>query len=684
MRNTHSITRILAWPLLSLLILSSCGPMKSANKAFERGQYEVAIPLYEKAARNSKYTAEANFQIGECFRLTNRMRESRPFYENAIDADYYDEAAEFYLAFSMKANEEYEEAQSQLDDYLTAATNFEYIERAKLESQNLDVVQNLLGEDSYYRVKNLEAINTPAAEYSPVYNKGELFFTRATGGGKVSKATGLAQTDLYKVKINGARPDMETLEMLDDLINDPLVNEGSITFSPDGSVMVFAKGNRGGRRGDEEVNLFETRYTRRGTWTEPRMIRASDPRSWDSGPTFSSDGRTLYFASNRENGYGGTDIYAATRDGRGRWGNVRNMGNKINTPGNEVFPYASPDGKLYFSSTGHPGLGGFDLFVAVRQRGQIAIQNLGVPINSAADDFGLFLFDPAKGFFTSNRPGGQGDDDIYTFVNNDPDLKVVNYYLAGIAYEAADTDGQIENKPLSGTHIKLIGEDGSVLEETYTTNTGQFEFRVYPEEDYELIADKQPTHFTAREAFSTVGRSVDKSTLTELVTNRTFNQDLVLNPIVKDQSFVLENILFAFNSADINNASAIELDKLVQILEDNPQIRIELSAHTDSVGSNADNLLLSQRRAESAVNFIIERGIDQDRIYSRGYGETQPIARNTNPDGTDNPDGRAKNRRVEFKVVEITEVVNSEEDSDNAGDADDDPEDRYFQGSGGG
>ncbi|HAP63211.1 MAG TPA: hypothetical protein DCR93_28160, partial [Cytophagales bacterium] len=333
---------------------------------------------------------------------------------------------------------------------------------------------------------------------------------------------------------------------------------------------------------------------------------------------------------------------------------------------------------------GHPGLGGFDLFVAIRQRGQIAIENLGVPINSSADDFSLYLFDPAKGFFTSNRPGGKGDDDIYTFVNNDPDLKVVNYYLAGIAYEAVETDGQVENKILAGTHIKLIGEDGSILEETYTSNTGQYEFRVYPEEDYELIADKQPTHFTDREVFSTVGRSVDKSTLTELVTNRTFKQDLVLTPIVKDRAFVLENILFAFNSAEINDASAEELDNLVQILEDNPQIRIELSAHTDSVGSNADNLLLSQRRAESAVNFIIERGIDQDRLYSRGYGETQPIARNTNPDGTDNPEGRAKNRRVEFKVVEITEQINNQSDPDDPNTPEEDPEDRYFQGSGGG
>lgn len=671
MRN-HNTKYLFLVGIAFAIVLNGCSPMKRANKLFERGEYNVAIGLYEKAAKSAKNAAEANFQIGECYRLSNRIRQAKPYYEEAIEAGYYDEAAEFYLAFSMKANEEYQQAQEQLDEYLTAGTNFEYIEKAKLEFQNLSGISDLLDTESYYRVKNLDGINTEHLEYSPVYYDGQLYFVSSREAPGTYKATGTGFTDIWRVNTNGARPDMATLERLNDLFNDPDINEGSVTFSPDGSLMIFAKGNKGGRRSEHvEVNLYQSRRNRRGEWSEPEMIRASDPDAWDSSPSFSSDGRTLYFASNRENGYGGTDIYSATRDGRGRWGNVRNMGNKINTPGNEAFPYASPDGRLYFASTGHPGLGGFDLFVATRSQGKTTIENLGVPINSSADDFGLFLFDPSKGFFSSNRDGGAGEDDIYTFVNNDPDLKIVNYYLTGTVYELLN--GGEDRTIMNNVHVKLVGTDGTILEEAYTDAQGGFEFRVYPEEDYQLVADKDP-YFTTRVDFSTVGKSLDKSQLTELITNRTFKQDLEMEKIEIDKSIVLENIYYAFNSAEIGPEAALELDKLVQLLEDNPRIRIELSSHTDSVGSNAANLQLSQRRAESAVAYIIDKGILKGRIVSRGYGESQPIARNTNPDGTDNPEGRAKNRRTEFKVIEIEAAQN---ETEGGGEEDD-----FFSGGG--
>ena len=678
--DTHMLipkhTQLALFALIAVVLLSGCSAMKRADKKFERGEYNVALDLYEKAAKKNKYAGEANFQIGECYRLSNRIREAKPFYQEAIENGYSDEAAQFYLAFSMKANAEYDAAQQKLDEYLEAATNFEYIEYARKEFDNLSEINRLLNEESYYRVKNLEDLNTPEDEYSPVYNDGDLYFTSSRNSTITFEGTGGKTTDIFKVKVNGARPDMATLEMLDDVINDPNVLEGSVTFSPDGTTMIYSKGNTGRRRGMENVNLYEIRYTRRGDWTEPRLIRASDPESWDSCPSFSSDGRTLYFASDRDGGYGGLDIYSATRDGRGRWGNVRNMGNTINTPGNEAFPYASPDGKLYFSSDGHPSLGGLDLFVATRQGGKTTIENLGVPMNSSADDFALFLFDPSKGFFSSNREGGAGSDDIYTFVNNDPDLKIVNYYLAGKVYEPVENEEgeQVDRKILGNVHVKLVGADGTILEEAYTGDNGAFQFRVYPEEDYTLIADKD-NYFTTRSDFSTVGRSVDKSTLTQLVTNRTFNTDMMLDPIVLDKAIVLENIYYEFNSDAIVPEAAEELDKLVEILNDNPQIRIELSSHTDSVGSNAYNLELSQRRAKSAVNYIIEHGIDESRIVSRGYGENQPIARNTNPDGTDNPEGRAKNRRTEFKVIEITKRATPD-----GQEGDYFEEDQYFNG----
>jgi peptidoglycan-associated lipoprotein len=441
--------------------------------------------------------------------------------------------------------------------------------------------------------------------------------------------------------------------------------------------MVFAKGNTGRRRGlnsTKDVDLFISRF-RNGVWSEPTAININDPEAWDSSPAFSPDGRTLYFASNRVGqrrdrvGYGGTDIYSATMDSRGRFGRVKNLGPEINTAGNEMFPYVAEDAKLYFASDGHPGFGGLDLFVVKRANGKTSIENLGKPVNSTGDDFAIFLFRPDRGFFTSNREGGKGDDDIYTFINEDPNLKVVNYYLQGIAY-SRDKENKVQILP--NTKVSMLDGKGEVMQDYVTGNDGKFLFRVYENEDYELMGESDG-YLLKRQDYTTKGKSVDPTTLKELLTNITLDTTIILDKIETERSFVLENIYFGFDSANIKPEAAIELDKLVQILTDNPQIRIELSSHTDSVGTHAYNIELSQRRAESSVNYLVQSGISPDRLVAKGYGEEKPIARNTNPDGTDNPRGRDKNRRTEFKILGITDIPKRIEDEEQF------DEDKYFK-----
>src|SRR5690606_30239858 len=267
------------------------------------------------------------------------------------------------------------------------------------------------------------------------------------------------------------------------------------------------------------------------------------------------------------------------------------------------------------------------------------------------DDFGIFLFRADRGFFTSNREGGKGDDDIYTFVNEDPNLKVVNYYLQGITY-TTDSTGL---KVLPNTRVSLLDGEGELMQDFVTGNDGKFFFRVYEDEDYELVGETNG-YLVKRQPYTTRGKSVDPNTLRQLVTNITLDTIVVLDRMELNRTFVLENIYYDFDKADIRPDAARELDKLVQLLADNPEIKIELSSHTDSVASVEYNLDLSQRRAESAVNYLIQRGISPDRLVPKGYGELRPIARNTNPDGTDNPQGRAKNRRTEFKILEINAI----------------------------
>jgi outer membrane protein OmpA-like peptidoglycan-associated protein len=337
------------------------------------------------------------------------------------------------------------------------------------------------------------------------------------------------------------------------------------------------------------------------------------------------------------------------------------MGPDINTHGNEMFPYSSIDGSLYFSSDGHPGFGGLDLFRAERREGKLAVENMGSPINSNDDDFGLFLFSPTKGFFTSNREGGNGDDDIYTFVNNDPDLKIINYFLTGTTVTADDEGNETL---LANTIVKLFDKENNLISEAITGREGTFNFRVYTEEDYYILGEK-PDYLTTRVVFSTIGKSIPKENLTKLVNNTQFTIKVPLDRIVIDKAIVMENIYYDLDEDYIRADAAVELDKLVAILEDNPEIKIELSSHTDSRQTADYNMDLSNRRAQSATTYIIEAGIDPERITAKGYGESQLIISdeeiNRLPTIEEQEAAHQINRRTEFKILEYTKKAPEEE-----------------------
>ncbi len=637
-----------------LTLLSSCVTTKTALKNFNNAEYYDAATKFEKIIKEGD--SQNSFLLGEALRKSNRLWQAQKYYTDAINYGYKEEIAYYYLALSLKSNNDYDKADSLISNYLGKGKDQNVISLMRRELQYINNLKNY-PDTSYYRVKNLNAINTVFAEYSPSFSNDKLYFVSNRVSEKIYSGTGTPFTDLFEVKTRGANVDLNSLKKLDDNINNEKVNEGSITFSEDGMYMIFAKGNDGKNSGRNNVDLYWSRF-RRGGWTNPRLLNVNTSRSWDSTPYLSKDGKTLYFASNRSKGYGGTDIYKANVNRRGRWINIQNLGPEINTPGNELFPSVTEDGRLYFSSDNHEGFGGLDIFVATRRGGKITISNPGKPLNSRGDDFGVNPYNPTRGFFTSNRDGGKGDDDIYTFVNDDPNLKIVNYVLKGTTLTQKNDDRELII--LGNSSVKLLDKEGVVIEETFTDDNGEFEFIVYTDEEYLLIGEKE-NYFSTRGDFSTIGKELDKTKLKEFITNVEFEKNLILDRIIVNKSIVLDNIYYDLDKADIREDAAIELDKLVIILEDNPNISIELSSHTDDRSSVEYNQDLSQRRAESAVSYILSKGIDRSRISAKGYGESQLLILNAKTE-----DEHQINRRTEFKVTsyEFIDSSNSEDDEE--------------------
>ena len=637
-----------------LILLSSCVTTKTALKNFNNAEYYDAATKFEKIIKEGD--SQNSFLLGEALRKSNRLWQAQKYYTDAINYGYKEEIAYYYLALSLKSNNDYDKADSLISNYLGKGKNQNVISLMRRELQYINNLKNY-PDTSYYRVKNLNAINTRFAEYSPSFSNDKLYFVSNRVSEKIYSGTGTPFTDLFEVKTRGANVDLNSLKKLDDNINNEKVNEGSITFSEDGMYMIFAKGNDGKNSGRNNVDLYWSRF-RRGGWTNPRLLNVNTSRSWDSTPYLSKDGKTLYFASNRSKGYGGTDIYKANVNRRGRWINIQNLGPEINTPGNELFPSVTEDGRLYFSSDNHEGFGGLDIFVATRRGGKITISNPGKPLNSRGDDFGVNPYNPTRGFFTSNRDGGKGDDDIYTFVNDDPNLKIVNYVLKGTTLTQKNDDKELII--LGNSSVKLLDIEGAVIEETFTDDNGEFEFIVYTDEEYLLIGEKE-NYFSTRGDFSTIGKELDKTKLKEFITNVEFEKNLILDRIIVNKSIVLDNIYYDLDKADIREDAAIELDKLVVILEDNPNISIELSSHTDDRSSVEYNQDLSQRRAESAVSYILSKGIDRSRISAKGYGESQLLILNAKTE-----DEHQINRRTEFKVTsyEFIDSSNSEDEEE--------------------
>ncbi|OEK02570.1 hypothetical protein BFP97_14020 [Roseivirga sp. 4D4] len=613
----------------------------------EDQNYIQAIEDFRKELESNPDAGDLNYYTAESYRKLGNPKASIPYYAKAIAAGFDNPELELNYALALKANEQYDDAKEVLTQYENFATIEIYKERAQQEIKNLEKLDSISLYVRNVDLTPLDEVNTPQAEYSPTFYNNELYFS-STREAETFNRYNVPFSDLYKVGVEGLTPDASSLSRLPELFNSEGINEGSVAFSPDGNTMVFAKGNTDEKKSRRSVDLFIS-TKKNGRWSTPVSMPINSPEYWDTSPSFNQSGTTMYFASDRPGGFGGSDIYRATLNARGRWANVSNMGPAINTAGDEVFPYVAPDNKLYFASDGHAGFGMLDLFSAENKGGVVTVRNLGPSFNSSADDFGLIYSDfPFEGFYTSNREGGQGGDDLYSFVDNSSDLKKITYVLRGTTYQRNEDSTQVI---LGEVRVKLLDANGQLVDDVLSSRGGSYSFPVDPEKEYTLLGEKD-AFFTARKIFTTVGQGIAQEDLVERFTEKVFNEDVTLDPIVLDAVILLENIYYDLAKADIRQDAALELDKLVQLLNDNPEIKIEISSHTDSRDDDEANMDLSQRRAQSAVDYIISKGISRDRLVAKGYGESLLVNGCSN-DVECSEEDHQKNRRTEFKVIEV-------------------------------
>ena len=626
----------------SVALLSSCattGSMSKGDKQFARGQYELAIPLYKADITKGKTPAISNFRLGEAYRLSNRVEQSEPYYKAALADGVKNADAGFRYAEALRANGKYDEAAAQFATYANSGGNRTLAARADVESKNALASKAVAAVKNKYEVMPVDALNSAGSDFGGTLlaSTGDLVFTSGREGKKYL-GNGENFTDLYAIKFdNAATMTGGTARKLEGPFNSENKHEASATYTPDGKTLVFARSNDGSKKGYLSVDLWIS-YLKAGVWSEPVLANINDRSADDFSPAFAPDGTTLYFASSRRGGQGGNDLYKATLGPNGRFSPAENLGESINTAGNDNFPGVAPDGTLYFASDGRPGLGKLDLFMV--KGGQA--MNLGADVNSIADDFAPVPMGTDMGLFSSNRAGGKGSDDEYMFKKKP--LKLVTFYADGTVLEHDDKANT--TLPIAGAQVTIVDAKGQRLT-AVSGPDGKFNVKLDSVSSYTLRGER-PGDFSARATLSTVGRKPSQDQLPNLTNDIQLPVTLTLNKIILAKAIEVKDILYDYNKYNIRPDAAIRLDTLVQTLVDNPKISIELSSHTDQRGKDAYNMKLSQQRAQAAVDYIVSKGIDKGRITAKGYGETRPIVLKPTSE-----EEYQRNRRTEFKVTRV-------------------------------
>ncbi|MGV3505302.1 MAG: OmpA family protein [Adhaeribacter sp.] len=635
--------------------------LKTGDQHFRNYEYALALEAYKKAAANQAPAPELARKIADCYRLMNNTREAEAWYDRVAASPAADAATLLHHANAARSNGNYLKAKQLYLDYAERVPAEE--SKAQALIATCENAQAWMARPESYQLTRLQALSSENADFSPVYYQEGIVFTSdrpaaaKNGDKQVSGWTGSPYAKLYYSK--GQDSTWEAPQLLPEPLNNHL-QSGSAIFSPNQQTIYFTRINKIKVKNkklnndpfswvkfssdNDYVNRLELFIAEKNgeTWAEPKPFPYNKVGEYSVGhPALSPDGNLLYFVSDMPGGQGETDLYYSRRQADGSWSQPVNAGPQLNTAGREMFPAMDAKGKLYFSSTGHPGMGGLDVFAAEGAESTWKqVRNLKYPLNSPQDDFGM-LFDKTgeAGLLSSNRESADGTDDIFAFK-----FVRIPCQLAGQTVEKLQVKpGVFKVQPVAHVRVRLYQVNSSDTSSlvTYSDAAGNFTFPILDGLTYTLKAFK--TGYLARSAQITP----DCQSTVDMV-----SMGMVLNRNTLNRPIIIENIYYDLDKYQIRPDAALELDKLVQTLKDNPGIKIELSSHTDSRQTHSYNQLLSQLRAEAAVTYIVSKGISPDRLIARGYGENRLL--NRCADGVEcTEEDHQLNRRTEFKLLKV-------------------------------
>jgi outer membrane protein OmpA-like peptidoglycan-associated protein/tetratricopeptide (TPR) repeat protein len=616
---------------------------KKANAQYEKaitywlqGKTSQAIKAFEKTLEIEPRFIEANFMLGDIYADTKNMIKAKQCYLNGVltDSSYYTKG--WYWLANIEMNDtNYNLAKEYYSIFLRLDTeNIDLQPLAQKGIKEAHFRQYAMANPVPFSPTNMGTmINTMFDEYLPALTADEqtIIITRKEPRKATTTANTPEEEDFYiATKDNNGNWTMA--QRVDEPLNSN-DNEGAQCISQDGRFIVFTICGEGGMG---SCDLYWSKKVG-NRWSKPRNLGAAvNSRYWDSQPSFSIDGKTLYFTSNRPGGKGGKDIWKTTLKANGQWGKAVNMGDSINTPQDETCPFIHYDDQtLYFASNGHIGMGGFDIFYSRKLNDTTWSMptNIGYPINTSGEEMNLIVGAGGKmAIFSSDKLEGYGGQDLYTFELYPEAQPVATTYMKGRVFD------EKSKQPLAADfRIIDLENENEVVSATADPVTGSFLISLPVNKNYALNVSMDGYLFHS-ENIELLSGTPDEP----------FLKNVGMKQLSVGESVVLKNVFFETNKYDLKDESRVELMKLHSFMQNNPAVSIEISGHTDNVGNDNNNQTLSENRAQAIYNFLIENGIEADRLSYKGYGETQPI------DTNDTEEGRANNRRSEFKIKEIT------------------------------